>query len=82
MTIANNLDSEKSYIDPTKLEDYFMSPDEKQAFITQFENSNQDRIEKQKKIDKLFQEIEDEQKKLNKMKDEYYELTDGKQYHI
>lgn len=82
MTMANIRVDENSHYSPKKLDDYLMSPEEKQAFIDWFEKSNQDRIKKQKKIDKLLKKIEDEQKKLDKMKDEYYELTEGKQYHI
>lgn len=82
MTMANIRVDEVSSYSSRKLDDYLMSSEEKQAFIDGFEKSNQDRIKKQKKIDKLLKKIEDEQKKLDKMKDEYYELTDGKQYHI
>lgn len=82
VTMADIIADEDSHYSPRKIDDYLMSPKEKQEFINHFENSNHDRIEKQKKIDKLLHQIKVEESKLNKMKGEYYELTEGKQYHI
>lgn len=82
MTIATIFANKNPYSRSKSLDKYLMSPDEKKAYIEHFDNSAQERIEKQKKADKLYKKIEAEKEKLCKMKDEYRNLVGDDGYYV
>lgn len=59
---------------------HILTTEDKKAFIDDFDNNAQERLDKQKRANKLYKQIEAAKEKLNNMKYEYRKLVGNDGY--
>lgn len=76
--ISRIIDDERSDYCTDTLDNHFISKEEKEEYIKEFDNTSQERIKKQKILNELLKQIESKKVELRNLKDKYNEL--GGQY--
>lgn len=74
--------SAKTCLTENRLACSILTPEDKEKFITDFDNNAQERLDKQKRANKLYKQIEAAKEKLNNMKYEYRKLVGNDGYEV